>query len=174
MSTKKDNKKGVFTLFAIIGLGWLLTRDKQQTPPGGSNDLPRGLRNNNIGNIKLNPANNWLGKIPADQNTDKVFEQFTAKKYGTRALIKLLKKYYLDYNLKTISQILAKWSPGSLAPGSTYVKFVTSAMQKGPNDLLTLQDLKPLTVYIAHFENGQPATNMQEVNAVVDEFNLQI
>lgn len=177
MTKQKENKGLFFGVLAIIGLSWIVTGNKKDSADsltGQPGNLPRGLRNNNIGNIKMNSANNWLGKIPAENNTDGTFEQFSAKKYGTRALLKLLKKYFLDYDLKTINQILSKWAPGSQQPGSYYVDFVSNGMQIYKDDLLQLQDLKKLAVLIAYFENGQPATNLQEVNQVVSEFNLQI
>ena len=50
-------------------------------------NLPRGLRNNNVGNI-IKTKLDWLGKVPHAYNTDKRFEQFIELKYGIRALFR--------------------------------------------------------------------------------------
>lgn len=80
------------------------TKDELKRP------LTRGYRNNNAGNIKINANNDWAGKIPAAENTDGTFEQFTALAYGTRALIKLVQRYIADGN-RTIFAIATKYAP---------------------------------------------------------------
>ena len=52
--------------------------------------LPRGLRNNNPGNIRRS-KDNWQGLAP--EQTDPDFFQFTAPEWGYRALIKTLQTY---------------------------------------------------------------------------------
>ena len=37
---------------------------------------PRGIRNNNPLNIRLNPDNRWQGRVPPKHNSDGAFEQF--------------------------------------------------------------------------------------------------
>ena len=183
-STKIDNK-GIFTVLGILGLGWILSRGSGSGSggsgsggsfPGGSMSDPRGIRNNNPGNIKYNSANNWLGKIPGPQNTDpgRTFEQFTDLKYGLRAMLILLKKYYINDNLKTIKGIINKWDPGSTSSGSGYVPYISDRMDLDPTDLLDLSDLKDLAVHISSFENGTKVTSPGEIQDIVDQFNLQI
>lgn len=136
---------------------------------GGSSSMPRGLRNNNIGNIKLNDSNPWLGKIPRAQNTDGVFEQFTSKEYGTRAMLMLLKKYYNDYDLFTIEDIISRYDKPT---ATNYMKFLAGKM-----GLTTISYIEPgrmleLAMHMAHFENGMPATNLTELMAVNKKFNI--
>jgi hypothetical protein len=38
--------------------------------------LPRGIRNNNPLNIRLNPDNRWQGRVSPKLNSDGAFEQF--------------------------------------------------------------------------------------------------
>lgn len=52
---------------------------------------PRGIRNNNPGNIKKT-SDKWEG-LNADQSKDDTFCQFSDAKYGIRAMAKLLYKY---------------------------------------------------------------------------------
>lgn len=74
--------------------------------------MPRGMRNNNPGNIRVT-ADNWQGKIPVEQNTDngKAFEQFESYAYGIRAMIKTLKSYHSKHGKKSIIDIVYRWAP---------------------------------------------------------------
>ena len=54
---------------------------------------PRGLRNNNPGNIRNSDATDWQGEIPASKKQDNSFEEFEDMAHGYRALIKLLQNY---------------------------------------------------------------------------------
>lgn len=172
---KKESK--IVPLVMIGGvIGLLLMQDKTVLPGGGSaggaSGLPRGLRNNNIGNIKINNNNAWLGKIPINQNTDGVFEQFTAKEYGSRAMLMLLKKYYDVDGLKSIYDIIKKYAPNSTQPGKQYIPFVTNKMNEISTGFLDRKKLIEMAVHMAHFENGQPATSLQELRAVSKKFNI--
>ena len=51
------------------------------------NNLPRGLRNNNPGNIRIND-DLFQGEIRPSK--DKSFKQFTTMAYGYRAMFKIL------------------------------------------------------------------------------------
>jgi hypothetical protein len=81
----------------------------------GQNNLPRGTRNNNVFNIRINAGNKWLGKIP--NGTDKDFEQFTHFEYGIRAFIILMRTYMTGSGnglpLNTISGIINRFAPAS-------------------------------------------------------------
>lgn len=174
---KKENNKKSLPIIIIGGLGllWAMTKDNNTSNygPGGGPETPRGLRNNNIGNIKINPANNWLGKVPLEANTDKVYEQFTKKEYGTRAMLSLLMKYYNDYNLRTIYDIIGRYSKSSLEPGKQYIPFLVSKMGINDNEILLGDDILKLAYYMAWFENGtSSATSMNELLAVAKKYNL--
>lgn len=74
---------------------------------------PRGVRNNNPGNIKLSPAsraNPWQGQLPPDQQRDSVFLQFAEMKYGIRAIARCLRSYR-SRGLQTIAALSATWAP---------------------------------------------------------------
>ena len=78
---------------------------------------PRGIRNNNPGNIRW--GDNWQGLVPADKRTDKSFAQFTQPIYGIRALAKILTNYTKreglpnvgKKNIDTVREIIARWAP---------------------------------------------------------------
>jgi hypothetical protein len=55
---------------------------------------PRGVRNNNPGNIDYNPRNNWQGQVGIEVGVAKPrFARFSEAKWGIRALAKLLLNY---------------------------------------------------------------------------------
>ena len=60
-----------------------------------NNSLPRGLRNNNPGNIRRN-SDVFQGE---KTSSDKEFKQFKSMAYGYRAIFKILSNYYRNYKL---------------------------------------------------------------------------
>jgi hypothetical protein len=67
---------------------------------------PRGLRNNNPLNIRLN-ADVFQGEI---KGKDKSFKTFSSMPYGYRAAFVTLGTY-LSKGQNTIEKIIAKWAP---------------------------------------------------------------
>lgn len=121
-------------------------------------NAPRGIRNNNPGNIEMNDANQWEGKVPRNQNTDGRFEQFTSYAYGVRALIMLLRTY-IRGSRNTVTRIFEAYAPPSENNTQNYIRFVSDRIGIGPNDMvpLTRTNLKALAQAIARMENGQEA-----------------
>jgi hypothetical protein len=112
---------------------------------------PRGIRNNNPGNLKIGNSP-WQGKIPVSQNTDGTFEQFSTFPLGTRAMIKLLKNYILQ-GRDTPKKIIQFWDLGA----THYTTFLVNETGYTENQLLQADKptLKKLSQAIAKFENGQ-------------------
>lgn len=152
----KGQKIGI-ALGAALLLG-VVVFGRRRIAPGyltksflGSSDQPRGIRNNNPGNILLtNQA--WEGKIPNEQNTDGTFEQFKSYAYGVRAMIVLLKNYFQNLKLNTIEQIVYRWNQGN----PNYVKYVADRMGIPATQAISPNKatLKILVQSIADFENG--------------------
>lgn len=117
----------------------------------GSTGLPRGIRNNNPGNIKIG-SSQWQGKIPVAQNTDGTFEQFSSFPLGARAMIKLLKNY-INQGRNTPTKIIQYWDLGS----PSYTSFLIQETGFTANQILQPDKptLKALSQAIAKFENGQ-------------------
>lgn len=115
----------------------------------GTNN-PRGVRNNNPGNIKIGNSA-WQGKIPVANNTDGVFEQFVSFPYGTRAMIKLLQNY-IAQGRDTPTKIIQFWDIGN----PTYTAYLIAQTGFSANQVLTgdKPTLKKLSQAIARFENG--------------------
>lgn len=117
--------------------------------------LPRGYRNNNPLNIRINPANNWQGKV--QNNTDGVFEQFVAMEYGYRAALKLIRNYITRDGLTTVSDIISKWAPQNENNTAGYIQRVIGINQWTPAKVIdpySKDDMCDLVYAMAIVENG--------------------
>jgi len=134
-------------------------------------NYPRGVRNNNPGNIKYSSSNNWQGKIPISQNTDAIdvdgeprFEQYYGYIYGVRAMIHMLKNSYIPSGRNTLRIImLDNWAPDG---GSSYLNYVVGKTGKGPDTIIASTDettIKKLVQAIARFENNRKESYHPEV-----------
>lgn len=118
----------------------------------GSDWLPRGISNNNPGNILISETD-WEGEIPFTENSDNKFVQFEAYVYGVRAMIVLIQNHYMQKRgLNTVTDVVNQWSPGNLK----YVRFVATRLNVKDNAPLSANKdtLKALVTAIADFENG--------------------
>lgn len=100
----------------------------------GQSQLPRGIRNNNPGNLVLTNIQ-WLGKVPNAQNTDGHFEQFTSIEYGIRAMamdiINDIKK-----GKNTLSALINEYAPSFENNTAAYIQMVSEATGIGANDFI--------------------------------------
>ena len=135
--------------------------------PGFLNDkgMPRGLKNNNPGNINFTDST-WVGKLSKKCNSDPRFEQFWAMEYGVRAWIINLQNAYLSKGLNTIEKIIPIYAPlgdGNNNP-SLYIKAVKKdLMGVGYSDNIVFPSnwqsmrgntLNDFACAIFHHENG--------------------
>lgn len=122
---------------------------------------PRGLRNNNAGNIRANDAYQWQGQIGVD---DAGFVIFDESENGLRALARVLLTYRNKYGLNTIEGIISRYAPPSENNTEAYIKHAVRAMGIGRNTPLTSQEYPRLMAVIVAHENGeQPYTMAQLV-----------
>ena len=117
-------------------------------------NLPRGIRNNNPGNIRRS-ADAWQGL--SDTQTDTAFFQFRAPLYGIRALAKILRNYRDLYGLYTVRGIINRWAPPVENNTGAYVNAVAGAMGVSADVPLQwdLGELRALVGAIIRHENGQ-------------------
>lgn len=122
-------------------------------------DVPRGISNNNPGNIRINKANDWKGQIPSVNNLDGEFEQFRELRWGLRALMVLLRNY-IQGGRDTVQQIMQRWAPNHENPTSAYIQYVGDKTGFSSNQ--TLAPTKPVITRLAWaiilFENGSKAS----------------
>lgn len=114
---------------------------------------PRGVRNNNPGNIRHGDP--WQGL--ADKQPDAAFAAFKSAAYGIRALARTLITYQDKYGLRTIRQIIGRWAPPKENDTNAYVRAVAVQIGRAANDRLDMQnyaDLRAVTEAIIRHENG--------------------
>lgn len=119
-------------------------------PPTGA---PRGVRNNNPGNIEAGSAN-WQGQTGSDGR----FATFDTPEQGIRALARNLLTYQERHGLDTVHGIVNRWAPPGENNTTSYVAAVARAVGVGPADRLNLRDpqtLQRLAGAIIRHENGQ-------------------
>lgn len=123
----------------------------------GKSGFPRGMRNNNPGNIRIGAAA-WQGKIPVSQNTDGAFEQFTAYVYGIRAMTKNLLSY-ASAGINTLHGIIYKWAPPQdNNDTAAYVAYVANKTGINPTQPLNLKDkntMRRIVQAMTEVENGR-------------------
>ena len=90
---------------------------------------PRGIRNNNPGNIRNSDATDWKGEIAAGAKKDDAFEEFKDMAHGYRALIRLLQNYRRKHGLQTVADFINRWAPRTENNTSGYITRVCREMQ---------------------------------------------
>jgi hypothetical protein len=127
--------------------------------PNYSN-LPRGMKNNNPGNIVLS-SSAWKGKIPNRENTDGKFEQFVSYQYGVRAMIVLVQNYMNRYGLNTIGKIIQRWC-GTNCNYNSYVNSVSQSTGYAANQILpnSMDVVVNVVRGLAQFEQGKPGNQL--------------
>lgn len=177
---RKEKQNWLIAGGALLGLLLLSSRAKGATGGGtgagagvanlsylGQSGLPRGMRNNNPGNIRISNTP-WQGKIPASQNTDKAFEQFRTWAYGIRAMIKNLQYYQTNRNLNNLTQIISTWAPAADNNDTTaYIAAVSLETGLSPTAYLNLQDqntMRKLVKAMSRVENGRQAVTDAQFN----------
>ena len=156
--------------YLIIGAMVLLitltkpTKTMGATSYLGRADLPRGMRNNNPGNLRIS-SSQWRGKIPVAQNTDGDFEQFTEYRFGVRAMIKLIQNYIAQGH-NTLTKIITRYAPASENDTQAYIRAVSQATNISPYVVIQPQKsiLGPVVQAMAKHENGFSTITNQEFN----------
>lgn len=124
---------------------------------------PRGIRNNNPGNIRKT-TDRWQGL--ADAQPDDEFFSFKSPAWGIRAMARILLRYQDHYELATLEEIIRRWTPPvGHGPKGPYTQDTDGAIRNiesfsgiGRFDVLNLhdyRDLEPLVRGIIYQENSK-------------------
>lgn len=127
---------------------------------------PRGIRNNNPGNIEYHESIPWRGQTGGDGR----FATFDTAHNGLRALAKQLLVYEDKYGLRTVRGIINRWAPPVENNTSAYVNAVASALGVGPDDVISThgpRTLAGLVTAIVQHENGQQPYTVPQITAAV-------
>nr|DAN14689.1 MAG TPA: virion protein [Caudoviricetes sp.] len=117
--------------------------------------LPRGIRNNNPGNIRHGA--NWLGLNPNGRNIDSAFCVFESPVLGIRALAKVLINYKKIHGLNTVRQIVSRYAPPNENQTAAYIQTVAKQLEVYPDTKIDIEKRGVLTVFIKaviRMENG--------------------
>lgn len=113
-------------------------------------DSPRGIRNNNAGNLRDNNQD-WLGETGADEDGFLIFE---SPVYGLRAMAKLIKNYGALYGVNTVAGIVTRYAPPSENNTKAYIDHVAASVGVSPNAPLMREHYLPLIKAMVLHENG--------------------
>lgn len=136
---------------------------------------PRGIRNNNPGNI-VQTAERWQGEVDGD---DPRYATFATPEAGIRAIGKNLLTFQEKHGLDTVSGIVSRWSPATENDTHSYIATVSKALGVKPEDKLDLRDATVMAALMRAMigvENGQqPYSDTQiatGVNAALGKASL--
>lgn len=130
--------------------------------------LPRGLRNCNPGNIRIN-SDLFQGEIRPSK--DKSFKQFETMAYGYRSVFRILSNYRKNYGLDTIRKMIGRWAPENENDTDAYIKAVSDYAGIPADDPVDINDREQMTRIVAGMskvENGREA----EMSDVIAGWNL--
>lgn len=131
---------------------------------------PRGLRNNNPGNLRLS-KDKWKGLRPIQ--SDKEFFQFTEMKWGYRAMLMTLRNYRKRHGCKSLASIINRYAPATENNTSGYLSRVCSELQVPATyepDVDDKQTMCALAAAMSQVECGVPAV-MSDIEAGWDLLN---
>lgn len=135
-------------------------------------DLPRGIRNNNPGNIIRTGKDTWQGL--SKKQIDPKFCSFDDAIYGIRALARLLIRYQDAHDCSTVKDFITRFAPQTENNTSAYINAVCKylGVEKGEHiDTHSYKMLRGMCEAIIQHENGKPwkawYTEAQMVKAMV-------
>lgn len=119
--------------------------------------VPRGLRNNNPGNIRINGVA-YQGEVLPSK--DKAFKQFSAMAYGYRAMFVLLHTYQRKYGLRSIETMISRYAPSNENHTRGYIDAVAEWSGVPASCRVTSTNAEvmvPIVAAMSRVENGVPA-----------------
>ncbi len=119
--------------------------------------LPRGLRNNNPGNIRKS-ATRYQGEVQPSK--DSAFKQFESLSWGYRAVFVLLDSYYRR-GIRTIREIISRYAPPFENYTEGYIRAVAEGAHLSADEDIDITDhdlMMRVVAAISEVENGRAAT----------------
>lgn len=125
-------------------------------------ESPRGIRNFNPGNIRHAKGVRWQGMAVAQSDTN--FVQYTAPRWGIRAIARVLityqdKRLAADGSrIDSVREIIERWAPASENNTDAYALTVARALGIDPDyeglDVYNFDIMRALVLAIIRHENG--------------------
>lgn len=119
---------------------------------------------NNPGNLRYSARNNWLGQIQSKNG----FCQFSAMRFGLRALCLTLLSYYTRHGLRTIEEVINRYCPAGDGDNDpeAYIDYVYSVIETnhGEPEALFIDEYTfcLLVAAICYMETGYTLTPDEE------------
>jgi len=114
-------------------------------------NAPRGIRNNNGGNIRWDGVTDWQGMTGADAQG---FVIFSDPVYGVRAMAKILKSYNARGVFK-LGDIVSTWAPSNENDTESYIKSVEKNTGLGAETPIIAAQYPAVISALIYHENGQ-------------------
>lgn len=139
---------------------------------------PRGIRNNNPGNIERGAPWQGLAK-PADmtpeQRAETRFAVFKSPVWGIRAIARVIITYYDRRKAKdgspidTVKEVIERWAPSHENDTNAYVAFIRRQLGMDPGRTATINAheyrfMRPMVEAIIMFENGMQPYSDDEID----------
>jgi hypothetical protein len=135
-------------------------------------NLPRGIRNNNPGNIERS-KDKWNGSVT--NPSENRFVTFETTEMGIRALGIILRNYQKKYGINTIEGIIMRWAPPKENNTAAYIKLVSQLTGLKPKQKINLNDIDTLyliTKAIIIKENSQK--NLPPFKVILDGLEMAL
>ena len=138
---------------------------------------PRGIRNNNPGNIDYNPRNAWNGQLGLEVGVARPrFARFDTPENGIRALGKLLINYRGRDGLPgvggpgidTVRETIGRWAPGNENDTEAYIAAVAAKLGVKSNQVIDIKNAKTLRLFVGAVVAHECA-NYRYPDSVFDE-----
>jgi len=134
-----------------------------------NSSTPRGVRNNNPGNLRSNIP--WKGMIGSDSSG---FAIFDTPENGIKAAAKNLKTYFNKHHLNSVHDIISRWAPSNENDTQSYIKSVASQLGVSANEPLDITSSMPgLLASIFRHENGADFYPMNMIKNISDSVTSQ-
>lgn len=122
--------------------------------------LPRGIRNNNPGNIDRGDP--WQGLAEPDQMTPEQaaeprFAVFAAPVWGIRAISRVLITYQDKHGLDTVAEVIGRWAPPNENDTDSYIDQVRRRLGVAVGGEINVHEydtMRELVLSIIRHENG--------------------
>ncbi|MBB3004358.1 hypothetical protein FHX57_006740 [Paraburkholderia tropica] len=130
-----------------------------ELPPAATKTAPRGIRNNNPGNIVYGGFAKSMGATGSDGR----FAVFQSMDDGIKAAIELLKGYVAK-GYDTVRKIISRWAPASENNTSAYIDAVAKKLGISADMRLSGDQLGGVAQAIFQHENGRAVSNVNSLS----------
>lgn len=154
--------KNLLVALVAVSVVYMMNRT---TKTDGTKE-PRGIRNNNPGNIEYTGVA-WKGL--ANPPSDGRFMRFVDPAWGLRALARVLVNYQRLHGIDTVRGIINRWAPSFENNTTAYMSHVADYLEVGVDEKINIEErLFDLIVVIVQHENGKQPYSAKQINSGIE------